>query len=150
MEQQESTEVLANRIHWTQLQSPNIGTNMSAELLTGEIILTQKGLLKSQSSKYETPIPYLVTYDVDYLKYRLIEIVAPILVGLCFDSFLLDKTTDFTEESVVTKMFLELFEKSLSESFNFFVTYLEKANDLEMPANISRKTFCQVYKHALQ
>lgn len=64
--------------HWSEIHIPRL-SNLTVYILTDEISLTQKVNINGETPKVHPQRPALVVYDDDFLRYKLLEVIAPII-----------------------------------------------------------------------
>lgn len=87
--------------HWSEIASPRF--KLTKRLFSEPITVTQTVHKRNQTPKVTKAHAALVTYDADYIKYKLLEVVAPLIAEQLID----------TESGFETKPSQEeLFERS--------------------------------------
>lgn len=75
--------------HWSEIQSPRLN-GMTIKLLNESIAVTQSVHLLNDYSVTKKAFPAIVVYDVSFLHYKLLEVLAPIICSTIGSS--LDET----------------------------------------------------------
>lgn len=74
----EKSEDGISSYHWSEIQSPNF-KEIPLSIFEETIALTQKINIKGETSKIHAQRPAIVIYDVSFLQYKLLEVIAPII-----------------------------------------------------------------------
>lgn len=78
LEELEQSKEPVPTYYWADIQTPRL-SNVGVDIFYGEVLLTQKTYTKNQSAKLDIPTPKVVVYDSNFLRYKLLEVIAPII-----------------------------------------------------------------------
>ena len=71
-------EDIVTTYHWSEVQSPRFN-DLTTDIFNDKVVLTQKAHTRTESAKLKIATPKLVIYDSDFLRYKLLEVIAPII-----------------------------------------------------------------------
>ncbi|XZN93238.1 MAG: hypothetical protein ACM65M_10615 [Microcoleus sp.] len=109
--------------HWSEIASPRF--KLTEKLFLESITVTQTVHKRNQTPKTTQAHPAFVVYDVGFVNYKLLEVIAPLIA-----EELIDKNIGFDQESF-SKGFLEqsqlVFDKTYANLISSLATVLTEA-----------------------
>ncbi|MEG4323145.1 hypothetical protein, partial [Microcoleus sp. Aus8_D3] len=90
------TEDTVPTYHWSEIHSPRLN-DLTTDIFNDEVVLTQKVNIKNETPKVHSQRAGCVIYDFDFLRYKLLEVIAPIICN--HKNELIEKNTN-TEDAL--------------------------------------------------
>ena len=88
--------------HWSQIQSPRYKDAIG--LFAGSNVTTQKVHLSNSYTKATSPVPACVEYDMEFVQYKLLEILAPYICDIKNAGFADDSPSINEMENVLVRL----------------------------------------------